>query len=243
MPAFGRFALTRICLKQLRRTCDALTAEGIPASAIVVADDDNLDVARRWGFGTVRRDNKSLSRRFNDAIQLALDERHNPRPVSHVALIGSDDWVDHRLFVDLPSPDELLAFRWASFVSENGRWIAPRFLDYRGGVGIRVYPRSMMEASGFRPAEEDRDRFCDMAIFVGVSKTCQPQIGYGDIHEFQIVDWKTSGTQLNGYESIVTRHRQGKPPSDTFEALEGFYPETSLAEMRAHYDLWQTVAA
>lgn len=46
VPAHGRAQLARICLGQLRRTCDALNAEGIAATAVVIADDENLDTAR-----------------------------------------------------------------------------------------------------------------------------------------------------------------------------------------------------
>ena len=102
VPAHGRFDLATVCLRQLRRTCDALLDAGIEASAVVVGDDPSLQTATELGFGTVRRDNRFLSRKFNDGIQLALDERFNPRPADYVVPFGSDDWVDWRLFTDLP---------------------------------------------------------------------------------------------------------------------------------------------
>src|SRR5687767_4792022 len=95
VPAFGRVELARICLRQLRRTCDALQAEGVEATAVVIADDENLDAARELGFGTIERDNRAVSRKFNDGIQLALDPAYNPRPGDYVVPCGSDDWVDH----------------------------------------------------------------------------------------------------------------------------------------------------
>src|SRR4051794_2342619 len=101
VPAAGRESLARVCLRQLRRTCDALQAEGIDANAVVIADDRNLRTATELGFGTVRRDNHFLARKFNDGIQLACDPQINERPVDYVVPCGSDDWVDHRLFLDL----------------------------------------------------------------------------------------------------------------------------------------------
>ena len=47
VPAHGRYELTRICLEQLRRTCDALPYE---ATAVVIADDENLHTAYELGF-------------------------------------------------------------------------------------------------------------------------------------------------------------------------------------------------
>ena len=76
--------LTAICLRQLRRTCDSLAENGVQATAVVIADDENLDTARELGFGTVDRDNRFISRRFNDGIQLACDPEFNPRPADYV---------------------------------------------------------------------------------------------------------------------------------------------------------------
>jgi len=242
VPAHGREALTAICLRQLRRTCDALTAEHIEASAVVVADDGNLDTARDLGFATVRRNNEFLSRKFNDGIQLALDSRFNPRPADYVVPCGSDDWVDHRLFLNgLPEPGQMLAFRMAAFVSEDGRQIVSRVLDYEGGVGIRVYPRAMLEHLRFRPADEDRKRACDTSILANVKRELRalsippPQVVYGDLHPFQIVDWKSASEQLNSFSDITIRHRRGTPPVDPFDELAKSFPKAALREMRAHY--------
>ena len=62
MPAHGRLELAAICLRQLRRTIDSLDDNGIRASAVVVACDENLDTARELGFGWVERDNQFVSR-------------------------------------------------------------------------------------------------------------------------------------------------------------------------------------
>ena len=123
VPAHGRVELARICLRQLRRTCDALALEGVEATAVVVADDENLNTARALGFGTVERNNAFTSRKFNDGIQFALDPEWNPRPADYVVPCGSDDWVDHRLFLHLPRPDTMIGFQRMSFVREDGRWL------------------------------------------------------------------------------------------------------------------------
>lgn len=235
MPAHGRLQLAAICMRQLRRTCDALSAEGVEASAIVVADDENLDTARELGFGTVRRDNRFVSRRFNDALQLAFDPRHNPHPADYAVPIGSDDWVDHRLFLDLPRKHTVVGFPVASFVREDGQEIVAKNIDYPGGVGIRIYSRELLKPLGFRPADEDRARGCDTSILYNL------QAHHGDgmriehrhLHDRQIVDWKTPGAQLNNYRSL-SRHKGGDV-ADPFEALEGVYPQEALDEMCVHY--------
>jgi hypothetical protein len=239
MPAHGRAQLTAICLRQLRRTCDTLTANGVHATAVVVADDENLDVAAELGFATFGRRNTFTSRKFNDGLQLACDPAMNRRPADYAVPIGSDDWVDWRLFLDLPGPRTVLAFRKASFVREDGLEIVGREIDYTGGVGMRVYPRPILEACGYRPADEERARGCDTSIFVNLSRAAGGPlpIVYGDRHFSQFVDWKTTGDQLNSYADILARFRRGTLPADPFDELDGVYPGESLDEMRGYYDL------
>lgn len=234
VPAHGRENLTRICLRQLRRTCDQLTAEGIEATAVVIGCDDNLDTGRELGFGTVERDNQFTSRKYNDGIQLACDPDLNPRPADYVVPCGTDDWVDHRLFLDLPPADTMIGFQRLSFVREDGAEMVQRFVNVKGGCGIRIYPRQIMQALDYRPADEDRYRACDTSIITNLSRATQFQVVHRDIDPRQIVDWKSTDIQLNPYESL-TFHRTFENPQDPFEALAGLYPAEALEEMEAHY--------
>jgi len=235
VPVHGRLPLAAICLRQLRRTCDALTDEGIEATAVVIGNDENLDTARELGFGTIERDNSFVSRRFNDGIQLACDRRYNPRPADYVVPCGSDDWVDHRIFLDLPGANTVLGFQRISFVREDGREMTTRFLDYEGGCGIRVYPRQVMAHRNFRPADEDRQRACDTSTLLNLRKAHpRLRVEHRDIDPRQIVDWKSPGIQLNPYGTIEARHR-GEDFGDPFEALADVFPTDALDEMAFHY--------
>jgi hypothetical protein len=236
VPAAGRLRLAQICLRQLRRTCDALTAEGIDATAVVIADDANLETARALGFGTVTRTNSFVSRKFNDGIQFALDPKHNQRPADYVVPLGSDDWVDHRLFLDLPPRDTMVGFRTLSFVREDGAEITTTHLDNEGGSGIRIYPRQLLAPLGYRPADEDRYRGCDTSILVNLKKHhgIRMRVEHRHLHDRQIVDWKSPGEQLNSYADIYAR-RKCVGQSDPFTELAGVYPVDALEEMQAHY--------
>ncbi len=94
MPAHGRVELARICLRQLRRTCDSLADNGIDATAVVIACDDNLETARDLGFGTVERDNQFVSRRFNDGIQAAFGGTNAPQ-VGRYEVTGRREYRGH----------------------------------------------------------------------------------------------------------------------------------------------------
>jgi hypothetical protein len=243
MPVHGRTELTGICLRQLRRTCDALEArdtDPIEATAIVVGNDENLDTAHELGFGTVNRNNDYLAQKFNDGIELACDRNLNPRPADFAVPFGSDDWIDHTIIRRLPGPDEVLCFRHVAFVHENGNELTETRLAYDGGVGIRIYPRQLLKLTGYRPAEEDRRRGCDTSILWNTRQEHNSaghghlRIRYGDRHPLQIVDWKTHGHQMNAYDTVAAKHH-GSIAGDPFELLEAHYPEAALREMRHHY--------
>jgi hypothetical protein len=233
VPAHGRVELARICLTQLRRTCDALEHEGIRASAVVVACDENLDTARGMGFATIERDNRFTSRRFNDGIQLACDPAFNPFPVDYVVPLGSDDWVDWRLFQNLPSPNNMVGFQRMSFVNETGTELTVRHIRSEGGCGIRIYPREIMAKAGYRPADEDRRRGCDTSMLVNLRNVTEFRVEHRDLDPLQIVDWKSHGENLNPYESLA-RHRS-ELKRDPFVVLQGRYPAEALTAMQNHY--------
>jgi hypothetical protein len=240
VPAHGRTALTRICLRQLRRTCDELEQFDVEASAVVIADDENLETARELGFGTVRRDNRWLSRKFNDGIQLATDPRYNRRPAQYVVPCGSDDWVSARVLAGaLPEyPNLVVGFQLCAFVREDGRELSASRVSYRGGVGIRIYPAALFRRCGFRPADEDRPRGCDTSILVNVTRANERKyhgvvVEHRDSHALQIVDFKSPGEQLNPYGHLETYAYERF--ADPWELLASEYPDESVFEMREHY--------
>jgi hypothetical protein len=222
-------------MRQLKRTCSELADHVISASAVVVADDENLDTARRLGFGWVRRDNRFVSRRFNDGIQLACDPKVNPHPADYVVPIGSDDWVDWRLFLDLPGDWTMVGFQRIAFVREDGGELTVRHLNNEGGSGIRIYPAHVMRRCGYRPADEDRRRACDTSILLNLKAArAIRRIEHRDIDPLQIVDWKTDGANLNTYSQVSARHR-AELERDPFQVLAGRYPKVALDEMEAYY--------
>jgi hypothetical protein len=299
VPAHGRIELARICLRQLRRTCDELEREGIEATAVVIADDENLDTARELGFGTIERDNEFTSRRYNDGIQLACDpeltgegieecgvyrvidkrefrghaqgtefsmrmpprqeyravmrgsivrigemtpsvgkfsypEGWTPQAVDYVVPCGSDDFVDWRLFTDLPAENVMVGFQRLCFVRPDGREMVQRLVNVKGGCGIRIYPRQILASLGYRPADEDRKRACDTSIITNLSRATGFEVEHRITDSRQIVDWKSLDLQLNPYESL-TFHKTFANPQDPFEALADLYPAEALEAMRRHY--------
>jgi len=99
-PAFGRYEVTEMALKQRRWLCDTLLSTyGLEAYGVIVADDDNLDIAKAHGFDALEFPNdQGLGAKFNAGFQYALDTG-----ADYIIHIGSDDWMHPDFFAPLPS--------------------------------------------------------------------------------------------------------------------------------------------
>jgi hypothetical protein len=124
-----------------------------------------------------------------------------------------------------------------SFVREDGRSIISAHINYRGGSGIRIIPRHLVEPFHFRPADEDRRRACDTSILSNLTLFHGDQtmkVEHRHLHDRQIVDWKTSETQLNSFD-VVARQFRDEETADPFVELAGVYPDEALEEMASYY--------
>lgn len=235
IPAHGRYEVTRVCLRLLAETCAELTDNGLEATAVVIADDENLDTASDLGFATVRQTNEFLGRKWNDGYQLATDPRYNPRPADHVIPFGSDDWIDPQLVLRAPLDDQrIVCFKQAAFVNETGTELATLTVPFQAGVGIRIIPRQLVAAAGHRPAEEDQRQGLDTSTLVRLRRHSSVRLAHFDLHDLQIVDWKTRGGNLHTYAWYTRYHRGGRNPSP-YQALQGVYPGWALDAMREVY--------
>jgi hypothetical protein len=230
VPAHERFALTDICLRLLAQTCEQMEQYEIEATAVVIADDENLDVARELGFATVYRDNEFVGRKLNDGYQLACDPDYNPEPADYVVALGSDDWVDPSIFARLPSPATVGIFNQIAVVDEKRERLAQVTAPYTGGWGIRIYSSMLMAATNYRPCQEDRKQSLDSSTIEGVKRALRhfPELEALDVHPLQIVDWK-SENNLHPYRELASWAKG--PVADPFEALAGFYPAWALEQM------------
>lgn len=236
VPAHGRVRLAAVCLRQLRRTCDLLADCGVSASAVVIADDENLDTALELGFGTVERENAPLGRKWNDGYELAA-----MAGVDFVVPLGSDDWIDPAwVLAQLEADGEVRCSRLSAVVSESGRHLSRLRIDYGGtvdfGDGVRMMRTALLKPLRYRPAEEDASRAIDTSVFLALRNALgrQPVVSFTDVHPLQIVDFKTWDEQLNPYSGCHARF--GTQETDPWRALAAIYPAEAVEEMRAVYE-------
>lgn len=232
VPVHGRHELAEACSRQLARTCAQLRAAQVDAAAVLVGDDGFFDrLAGELGFGWVRAANRPLGAKWNDGIEFTCRDGG----ADYVVPLGSDDIVDHRLFLGSWKRDEIVCARQSAVVSPDGDRLAELRIPYQGGDGVRMLPRLVLERARFRPAADERDRAIDgsMSDRLAERPGARLRYVYRDLHPLQIVDWKTAGrSQRNSYDSCldyaVTEH------VDVFERVAEFFPEF-VAEVRALY--------
>lgn len=230
VPVHGREALTRVCLRQLRRTCDAAT--NVEATAVVIGEGPLLDFAYELGFATVERDNDALGRRFNDGFQLACDPAYNPSPADYVIPCGSDDWIDPVILREMPT-NAVGVFRRMAVVNEERTELTKLNVRHKTAAGPKIIPAAFIAATGYRPSEEDRRRAIDCSTIEGIKAALgvwPPMVGL-DVHGLQIVDWKSHGEQLNSY-AMLCGHRHADRAGDLWAELAEFYPSEAIEEMR-----------
>lgn len=183
-PAFQRFALAEVCFDQWSRQLQpACAAAGVELRVIVVADDENLDIARAAGFDTLEQDNRWLGRRFNDGIEYACEHG-----ADWVAPIGSDSWIMPEYL--LPLPDVGISRR--SHLLTTVRLDRLAELHITGiGVGPFMYHRSLLESSFFRPLEDRIARGCDTSTIVGIEYAGETITWEDrDVHQYQHVSFR-----------------------------------------------------
>lgn len=242
-PAWRRFDVTRLALAQRAHLRDVLAGRGIEVSVLIVADDENLDVAREFGFETLERPNQ-VGRRFNDGLEhacVALD-------ADFVTVVGSDDWVHEDLFDRLPAehaPDpetsdenpvivwrrtpEAITGREITLVDlPTGRLRRCR-VKGRYGVIPWVLPRLALEPSGFRPVRDELMRGLDGSMVAGLG--VRPEWVFHDPHDLCRVDFK-SDVNLNSFEAITGAIGYGDLETDPWSLLEQRYPSFLVEKAR-----------
>ena len=227
-PAWQRFELTAICLEQRRLVIEELAKHGIEARQVVVADDENLDIARGLGFETVERDNTWLGRKFNDGQEWA--GKHG---ADWIVPIGSDSWVDPRYFLPLPHPSRTGSSHMYAPVQPDRLAI---LRVGQVGAGPHLFHRSSMLRSGFRPAPDRISRNTDHLTIKGLDRP--PRWVWHDVHPLQYVGFRVPPF-ITQYDRLLFRWGVSER-LDPFDALREHYPGDLVDRVEALMTLTST---
>jgi hypothetical protein len=218
--AYLRYELTEVCLDQRRRVINQLARSGIEAHCVVIADDDNLDIARSFGFDTVERDNEWLGRRFNDGIEHAARQG-----ADWIVPIGSDSWIDPWYF--LPLPDPSMTRTSAMYAAVDTDRMATLTVQGRNGAGPYVIHRDRLPAS-FRPAKDELKRYIDSSTIAGLRDVTWEWVNH---HPLQYIGFRGE-PHLTPYERLwkAWGNAEMKEP---WRELSKFYPAELVSRARA----------
>lgn len=212
--------MTRLALAQWVHLAGELAATGIDLHVVVVADDDNLDIAREHGFATVELDNEcGLGAKFNAGYQYAGSEG-----ADWLVHIGSDDWIHPDVFVPLVAPlapRPIVAGRRIAYVDLLRGRLQKAKHDGRYGTIPWIIPRHLLDRCGFSPIRPERRRGMDGEIVRGLRRAhaaAEAQWVFHDPHEVARVDFK-SAVNLNDFGEV-----HGRLGGDPWAELARFYP-------------------
>lgn len=220
-PAWGRFAVTRLALAQRAHLAGELAPRGIDCQAVIVANDENLDIAEEFGFATVVMDNDSgVGRKFNAGFRYAAEQG-----ADWLVHIGSDDWVHPDVFGPLLEMDEphILTGRRIAFLDLLTGVMCRRVIGGPHGVIPWVVPRVLMEASGFQPIRPDRYRGMDGFLIRGLAKQRRRLTWkFHDPNDLARIDFK-SDVNINTFRGLPSSLTKDAAP-DPWGALAERYP-------------------
>lgn len=233
--AHGRYPVTRLALTQRARLCAGLAGQGIEASCVVIACDDNLGIAREHGFATIEMDNDQLGRRINAGFRHACLDG-----ADWVCWCGADDWLHPWLFSDLAQTRarQVVAGRWISIIDlEQPRL---RELMVRSNVGAPpwIISRAALEQCEWAPiVKPAKNRGLDGWLAIGVQGA---DWRFEDPRAHARVDFKSSGS-MTPYDRLQPLGVGAEIPP--WPELEDAYGD-ELAELaRATHDELVAAAA
>jgi hypothetical protein len=233
-PAWKRFDVTDVCLAQRAALQEQLAPE-LEFDCVVVADDQNLEVAARHGFPTVERPNR-LGEKVNAGIGYALEQG-----ADFCAVVDSDCWVHADLLrAHRYDPDEVATSNNFARVRADGRRIT--FLDVRHpfGLGPMIIPAGMLEAVDGKPVPDDLVRGLSTTIWHSLLDAHRAELTwrFANVSRIQYVGLQ-SHVQITREIDVQKRWpvRDDYPTFDLhpFDRLAEAYPEELVARAARLY--------
>ena len=238
-PAYKRVDLSEICFKQHAWCHQELAKQGIESTSVVVANDGNLQIAKKLGFEVVKRDNKYLGRKFNDGYQQA-----HKLGADYVVPLGSDSWIHPSYFSVLSKlkQGQFLTGRHYGLIDEDGKRLGYLVITVANGVGPHIIPVELMAERGYRPVQETLSRGCDGSLLQAVApKPDKTRWLWSDRFPLQYVAFRTHGQQLNPYENLTKKYLQSESRRPWHE-LRKVYPQDLVEQAERLYRARRTRA-
>jgi len=230
--AWRRFDITRLVLAQRQRLCVELAARGVEAISLIVADDENIDIAREHGCETVEAANRLLGEKWNIGLRHA-----SQTGADWVVWVGSDDWIHPAVF------DPIIGRAAGKPVIVTGRRLG--IVDLRSGRLQRLSSPSqygaipwLLDARLLRtvktagPIPPDAARGLDGALVRGLRlNRVDFDWEWHDPHDFRCIDFKTE-ENITPYAGLAKNLGVGEP-EPAWATLKEWFPADLVEQARS----------
>lgn len=222
--------MSEITFAQRKVVCNQLAEAGIKADCVVIADDENLDIAKQYGFHTVEQNNEYLGRRFNDGHEFA-----GKSGFDFAVPVGSDMFLDSALFVGLQ--DKFTITNYYAVVKVGGVSIATLTVDW--GI-LQIIPTRLMKSLEFRPCAEEVIRGCDTFTRRRIKNQVPGKIlemVNKKVHQYECVSFQ-SKQQVTSFDGLVNTYKANvftNEPGQVLAPLRKWYSEALVDEIQSYY--------
>lgn len=240
IPAWRRYAISDFIFAELQWMRQTLAKQKhISLEVVVIADDKNLDLAKKYGFHAVIQNNEFLGRKFNDGYEYAFNHGADV-----VVPTGSDSWVHPSYFMtDLwknwKDDGTILIATRRAIINETGSTMAVAYDDISGGRenkgNLWGYPRSLMKKCNFRPCKEDINSSCDRHTLNSLKKHNKNEIVFvhNNHNSLQTVGFKNRHTQIWPYK--IAKDKAQWEFTEFWGRLLKRYPKTFVFMAKKFY--------
>lgn len=234
-PAWNRYDVSKIVFSNFYEIKNILKPK-MDLRVVVIADDLNLKIAKKFGFDTVATKNDFLGRKFNDGYEFAFKNG------ADIAIpVGSDSLITHEIIsssVSLSGENNIVFSSMHSVIREDGKSIgAIKTASSSGNMNkgaLWLYRRDMMKKAGLRPCADNIGSGCDRSTISGLLKKSKAKFVLNDIDFYQHVGIKSKNLQICKYSDYTSQFVNQK--TNLYEILEKSFSKKIVSAVKSHYN-------
>jgi hypothetical protein len=170
-PVWKRVDITKIVFYNFDRIKNNLINH-VDLNFVIIGDDDNLDIARKYNFFTIKQNNKYLGRKFNDGFEFSIRNGADA-----VLPVGSDSLITDSIVrsgAALSSHDNIVFSTKHSMLNEKGTRIGcintAKLNKNQNKGALWFYGKRLLEKAASRPCGEFRNSSCDRSTIETLTK-------------------------------------------------------------------------
>ena len=236
-PAWKRYEVSNIVFQNFYNLQKKLRKE-INLKVIIISDDENLNIAKKFGFITVETDNEFLGRRFNNGFEKAIEIGSD-----FVLPVGSDSLITKNIIlsgVKLSNSNSLVFSTMHSMLNEAGNKIGcintASGSENQNKGALWFYNRESIINAGKRPCKNNINSSCDRHTINSIlehNKNINFKIN--NISYFQHLAIKSKDIQIWKYE--IYRPQFVKEITKINKVILNNYGPLVLEELQKYYKM------